>query len=70
MADKIVVTAGPGRVVPVHSSVATAPGAQLLILKPGDELAVDPGSTLVQRALRNGDLVRVEKKTGKPAKES
>lgn len=67
----ITVTAGEGRTVPVHSSIATAPGAQQLFLKPGDELDVEESNYLVQRSLRNGDFVRVKSKPAtKPAKES
>lgn len=65
----ITVTAGPGRTVPVHNSIATAPGGTLLYVKPGDELEVDDASTFVQRALRNGDFVRVDKPRPRPAGE-
>lgn len=67
----IKVTAGEGRTVPVHSSIATAPGATLLLLKQGDELEVEESNALVQRALRSGDFVRVTTKPAtKPSKES
>ena len=68
----IKVTAGEGRTVPVHSSIATAPGAALFYLKAGDELEVEESDTHVQRSLRNGDFVRVAptKTATKPAKES
>jgi hypothetical protein len=67
----IKVTAGKGRTVPVHSSIATAPGATLLLLREGDELDVEESDALVQRSLRNGDFVRVEPKPApKPSKES
>lgn len=56
------VTAGEGRETPLHSSIASAPGAGLLILKPGDEIDVEESNYLVQRALRSGDLVVVVKK--------
>ena len=58
---KITVTAGPGRTVPMHHTVATGPGGAHLLLGPGDELEVDDAITDVQRRLRAGDLVRVEK---------
>lgn len=67
----IKVTAREGRTVPVHSSLGTAPGAELLVLKPGDVLEVDDANPLVQRALRpGGDLVRVAETAAKPTKES
>lgn len=56
---KITVTAGEGRTFPVHHTIATAPGGTLQLLRPGDELEVDDSHTSIQRALRNGDLVRV-----------
>lgn len=56
---RIKVTAGEGRTVPVPSSIATAPGAALLYLKPGDELEVDESNTHVQRMLGDGDFVRL-----------
>lgn len=65
----IKVTAGKGRTVPVHSSIATAPGATQLLLREGDELDVDDSNALIQRSLRNGDLVRIAPTT-KPSKES
>ena len=55
----ITVTAGEGRAFPVHHTIATAPGGALQLLRPGDELEVDDSHTNIQRALRNGDLVRV-----------
>lgn len=68
---KIKVTAGEGRLVPVHSSLATAPGATQLMLKPGDEIEVEESHPLVQRQLRNGDFVLAKPKTAaKPSKES
>lgn len=60
MADKIKVTAGEGRITPIDPTVATAPGATRLFLKPGDEIEVDPSNPHVLRAMRDGDLVRVE----------
>lgn len=58
MADKIKVTAGVGRTLPVDPSVATAPGAQRLFLTHGTVIDVDPASTFVHRAMLDGDLVR------------
>lgn len=55
----ITVTAGEGRTFPVHHTIATAPGGALQLIRPGDELEVDDSHTTIQRALRNGDLVRV-----------
>lgn len=60
---KIWVTAGEGRKVPIPSSIATAPGATLLYLDPGDKLEVDEGHHHTVRCLRNGDFV----KTSAPA---
>src|SRR5689334_5380329 len=60
MAEKIWVTAGDGRTVPIDPSIATAPGAHRLYLKPGDKLEVDPTAQPVFRQMRNGDLVRTE----------
>jgi hypothetical protein len=57
---RIKVTAGPGRVVPVPSSLGTAPGATMLFLKPGDELEVDESDAHVVRSLIDGDFVVVE----------
>lgn len=64
MADKIRVTAAEGREVPIDPSVATAPGANRLILKHGEVIEVDPSNVHVNRSMRDGDLVEV-----KPAKE-
>src|SRR5215470_7201739 len=63
---KITVTAGEGRTFPVHPSIATAPGGALQLLRPGDELEVDDSHTTIQRALRNGDLVRVANPRPRP----
>lgn len=57
---QIKVTAGEGRLVPIDRSIATAPGAQQLYLKPGDELEVDNGHSSIQRQLRSGDLVELK----------
>lgn len=57
---KIVVTAAKDRLVPIHASVATAPGRALLHLRPGDELRVDADLALVQRARGRGDLEEVK----------
>jgi len=62
---KITVTARPGRVVPIHSTVAPGPAGAPLMLNPGDELEVDDSLTLVQRALR-GDLEVVENPRPRP----
>lgn len=40
-----------------------------MLLQAGDELEVDDANTLVQRALRCGDLVRVQKPRARPAGE-
>jgi hypothetical protein len=57
----IKVTARAGRTVPIHKSIATAPGATQLYLRNGEELEVDESNALVQRMLRpGGDLVRVD----------
>lgn len=61
----IKVTAGEGRTVPLPRSIATAPGAQLKLLVAPEEIEVDDANTHVQRALRDGDLVRV--KNAEPA---
>ena len=63
---KITVTAGEGRTYPVHHTIATAPGGALQLLQPGDELEVDDSHTTIQRSLRNGDLVRVDKPRARP----
>jgi hypothetical protein len=63
---KITVTAGEGRTFPVHHTIATAPGGVLQLLRPGDELEVDDSHTTIQRALRNGDLVRVANPRPRP----
>lgn len=67
---KIKVTAGPGRTVPVPTSVATAPGAAMLLLREGDELEVEETDTHVRRSLIDGDFVRVADKatSSAPAK--
>lgn len=57
--SKIKVTAGEGRSTPLPRSLASGPGATLLILKHGDEVEVDERDAYVIRALDNGDLVRV-----------
>jgi len=63
----ITVTARPGRMVPIHHTVAAGPGGGLLLLRPGDELDVDSSHTSVQRALRpNGDLVLVAQPRPRP----
>lgn len=62
----IKVTAGEGRTVPIDRTIATAPGAQQLYLKPGTELEVDDTHPAIQRQLRSGDLVVVPATT--PAK--
>lgn len=59
---KIRVTAGHGRTVPIPSHLGTAPGAQLLHLTEGNELDVEESDYYVQRALGDGDLVKVEPK--------
>jgi len=66
---KITVTAGEGRTFPVHHTIATAPGGTLQLLRPGDELEVDDSHTTIQRALRNGDLVRVNQPRPRPSGE-
>lgn len=55
------VTAGKDRLVPIHKSMATAPGGALLYLRPGDELEVDDSDAHTIRYLRDGDFVKVEK---------
>jgi len=57
---KITVTAGEGRTYPLHPTIATAPGGALRLLGAGDEHEVDDSHTTIQRALRNGDLVKVK----------
>lgn len=67
---RIKVTAGPGRTVPVPTSVATAPGAAMLLLREGEVIEVEDTDTHVQRTLMDGDFVRVEEKpapSSKPA---
>jgi hypothetical protein len=56
--DKIYVTAADGRLVPIHGTVATAPGLTQLVIKPGDVVEL-PLTALVQRRLAAGDLIRV-----------
>ncbi len=63
---KITVTAGEGRTFPVHHTIATTPGGALQLLRPGDEFEVDDSHTTIQRALRNGDLVRVAQPRPRP----
>lgn len=63
---KITVTAGEGRTYPLHPTTATAPGGALRLLRPGDEHEVDDSHTTIQRALRNGDLVKVDKPRARP----
>src|SRR5512143_2221640 len=63
---KIIVTAGEGRTYPVHHTIATAPGGLLQLIRPGDELEVDDSHTSIQRALRNGDLVRIANPRPRP----
>jgi hypothetical protein len=63
---QITVTAGEGRTFPMHHTIATAPGGTLLLLRPGDELEVDDSHTIIQRALRNRDLVRVANPRPRP----
>jgi hypothetical protein len=63
---KITVTAGEGRTFPAHHTIATAPGGALQLLRSGDELEVDDSHTSIQRALRNGDLVRVAQPRPRP----
>lgn len=55
----ITVTAAPGKVVPIHHSDATAPGARLLLLREGEQIEVrsSPG---IRRRIRSGDLVVVK----------
>ena len=63
---KITVTAGEGRTYPLHPSIATAPGGALRLLGPGEEHEVDDSHTTIQRALRNGDLMKVDKPRARP----
>jgi len=56
---KIKVTAGKGRTVPVDPSLATAPGRRTRYLVEGETLEVEESHSGVQRALRDGDFVRV-----------
>lgn len=58
----IKVTAGDGRTVPFPANVATAPGARLLMLKPGEHVEVDGRDPFVVRSLANGDLVKATEK--------
>lgn len=62
----ITVTAGAGRTVPLHHTIATGPGGTLQYVREGDELEVDDAQTPIQRALRNGDLVRVASPRPRP----
>ena len=50
------VIAAPGRKVPIHPSIATAPGGQLLIVEDGHAVEL-PDSSYVRRRMRAGDLV-------------
>jgi hypothetical protein len=54
----IKVTAGAGRTVPLHSSVATAPGARLKLLVAPEVIEVDDTNVHVQRSLADGDLIK------------
>jgi hypothetical protein len=63
---KITVTASEGRTYPLHPSIATAPGGALRLLGAGDEHEVDDSHTTIQRALRNGDLMKVDKPRARP----
>lgn len=56
---KIKVTADKGRTVPVDPSLGSAPGRRTLFLLEGDVLEVEEQHSGVQRALRDGDFVRV-----------
>lgn len=56
--SKIWVTAGEGRTTPIDPSIATAPGAQRLFLKPGDKLEVEGTDGRIVRQMRSGDLVQ------------
>lgn len=66
--DKIYVTAADGRVVPIHGSVANGPGLSQLVIKPGDVVEL-PLTSLVQRRINAGDLVRVESPTANKGRE-
>lgn len=53
------VTAADGRIVPIASSTATAPGGQLLLVRPGDSVEL-PYTSDVRRSINRGDLVIVK----------
>lgn len=56
---KIKVTAGEGRTVPLPAGLANGPGGTLVKLVAGEIVEIDDSHHFTQRALRNGDLVRV-----------
>lgn len=63
--ETVLVTAAPGRIVPIAAHVATAPGGRLLLINPGDEVEL-PYESSVRRRLAAGDLVIVEPKSLPP----
>lgn len=65
---RIFITATDGKVVPLHSSDATGPGATNLLVRPGDVVEVEKSAAIIRR-LRAGDLVEVAAPTALPAKE-
>ncbi len=56
----VLVTAAPGRIVPIAASDASAPGGRMLLVNPGDEVEL-PNSSYVRRRINAGDLVLVKK---------
>jgi len=60
MAEKIKVTAGPGRTVPMDPNIARGVNGRILLLREGDVIEVDPANTHVIRAMNDGDLVVVK----------
>jgi hypothetical protein len=67
MAEKIRVTAGEGRTMPLDPSIATAPGNTRRFLTHGEIVEVDPTNPHVVRAFADGDLVRAVEPVLTPA---
>lgn len=65
--SKIWVTAAKDRIAPIDPAIATAPGAQMLFLKPGEKLEVDATDSRIVRQMRSGDLVETTAPLGTSA---
>jgi len=60
------VKAAPGRMCPIHKSVATAPGNRMLVIDDATERDL-PDVSYVRRRINAGDLVVVDPAAAKPA---